>query len=369
MTSAEKLDRMLKLEKPRDRTEIPVFPMIITWCGKVAGITQAEMIADHRKWLHAMDKCFEVIGEPDVTMALPPADTIFSMGLVSRIPGRELGDDELYQFIEKDWFTDENEYDRILQMGWDAYIGMHQCRVQTPPITNPAELYARFGTLGAHGGESAMHFLQRGIEPISHTSGAPVFDVLSLAHSMEPFLLDLVMMPEKIMDVVNAATPSVIEQTVGTLKQIHGTRVGIWAMRSSSTFISPAMFEEYAWPPLKQMIEAFWKAGAVSVLHCDANWLPMLKYFLELPKGSVHFELDGVTDIFKAYDIIGGWHSMRGDVPSTLFAFGTPEQVGTYCEKLITELGMKGGFMLGSGCEVPLNAKVENVKAMMDVLK
>ncbi len=171
------------------------------------------------------------------------------------------------------------------------------------------------------------------------------------------------------MDVVNAATPLVIERTVGTLKQIRGTRVTIWAMRSSSTFISPAMYEEYAWPTLKQMIEAFWKAGAVSVIHCDANWLPMLKYFLELPKGSVHLELDGVTDIIKAYDIIGGWHSIRGDVPSTLFAFGTPDQVGAYCEKLITEISMRGGFMLGSGCEVPLNAKVENVKAMMDVLK
>ena len=369
MTSAEKLDNMFKLVKPKDRTEIPVFPMIITWCGKVAGITQAQMIKDHKKWLLAMDRCFEVIGKPDATMALPPADTIFSMGMLARIPGRELGEDELYQFIEKDWFTDENEYDRILQMGWDAYIGMHQCRVQTPPFKSPEELYARFGALGARAAESAAHFLQMGIEPISHASAAPVFDILSLTHSMEPFLLDLVTIPGKIMDVVNAATPHLIDRTVGTIKQTHATRVAVWAMRSSSTFISPDMFKEYAWPSMKKMIEAFWKAGAVSVIHCDGNWLPMLKYFPEVPKGSVHFELDGTTDVLKAYDIVGGWHSIRGDVPSTLFAFGTPDKVGEYCEKLITEVGMKGGFMLGSGCEVPLNAKVENVKAMMDVHK
>lgn len=369
MTSAEKLGRMLKLEKPGDRTEIPVFPMIITWCGKVAGITQAEMIADHRKWLQAMDKCFNIIGKPDATMITPPADTIFSMGMSSRIPGRELGEDELYQFVETDYFKDENEYDRIVQMGWQAYSAMHQCRVQNPPFSSADELFARFGAMGANCAEAAVHFLQQGIEPITHTSTAPVFDTLSLVHAMEPFLLDLVMVPEKIMDVVNAGTPGVIEQTLATLKQTHGTRVGIFAMRSSSTFISPAMFEEYAWPPLKQMIEAFWKAGAVSVIHCDANWLPMLKYFLELPKGSVHFELDGASDIFKAYEVVGGWHSMRGDVPSTMFAFGTPDQVGTYCDKLITEVGMRGGFMLGSGCEVPLNAKLENVKAMMDSLK
>jgi len=369
MTSAEKLDRMFRLEKPRDRTEIPVFPHIITWCGKVAGITQAEMMADHRKWLQAMEKCFEAIGKPDATMPLPPADTVFSMGLLARLPGRELGDDELYQFIEKDWFSGEDEYDRILETGWQNYTIMHQCRVQQPPVTNPQEIFARFGEVGAHGAEAAMFFLQRGVEPITHASAAPVFDTLSLMHSLEPFLMDLVLIPGKVMDVVNAATPSVIEKAVGMLRQAHGTRIAIWAMRSSATFISPAMFEEYAWPPLKKMIEAFWAAGAVSVIHCDANWLPMLGYFLELPKGSVHFELDGATDIFKAYDIVGGWHSMRGDVPAAMLAYGTPDEVSEYCEKLVTQLGMKGGFMLGSGCEVPLNAKLENVKALMNAVK
>lgn len=369
MTSAEKLDRMLRLEKPRDRREIPVFPMILTWCGKVAGITQAEMIADHRKWLKAMDICFDAIGKPDVTMVVPPADTIFIMGMQARLPGRELGEDELYQFVEKDFFEDENEYDRILQMGWQAYYGMHLCRIQVPPLKGPAELVQRYQLLGARSGKSIGHFLEKGIQPIMYAAGAPVFDTLSLIHSMEPFIMDLVLIPGKVMDVVNAATPVVIEQTLETLRQSRGNRVGLYAMRSSATFISPAMFEEYAWPPLKRMIEAFWKAGAVTVIHCDGNWLPMLKYFLEAPKGSVHFEFDGDTDLFKAYDIIGGWHSMRGDVPASMLAFGTPDEVRTYCEKLVTEIGIRGGFMLGSGCEVPLNAKLENVKAMMETVR
>ena len=76
----------------------------------------------------------------------------------------------------------------------------------------------------------------------------------------------------------------------------------------------------------------------------------------------------GATDIEKAYDILRGSQSIRGDVPSTMFAYGTPDEVAAYCEKLVN-MGMKGGFMLSSGCEIPLNAKVENVKAMIDVLR
>ena len=117
------------------------------------------------------------------------------------------------------------------------------------------------------------------------------------------------------------------------------------------------------------MIEAFWKEGITSVVHADGNWLPMLEYFKQVPKGSVHFEFDGDTDMRKAYEILEGWQSMRGDVPAAMLAYGTPDEVAEYCEGLITDLCMKGGVMLGSGCEVPMNAKLENVIAMGNSLK
>ena len=148
----------------------------------------------------------------------------------------------------------------------------------------------------------------------------------------------------------------------------RSTRFARTSPRSSATFISPTIFEEIVWPVLKDSILRFHEAGLTYVLHADANWLPMLKYFTELPKGCVHVELDGSTDIVQAYDILRGWQSIRGDVPATMLAYGTPDEISNYCEKLI-QMGMRGGFMLGSGCEVPLNAKAENVKALIDSLR
>ena len=94
----------------------------------------------------------------------------------------------------------------------------------------------------------------------------------------------------------------------------------------------------------------------------------MLPYFKELPKGSCIIELDGATDFEKAYEVLKGYQVLRGDVPATLLAFGTPEETKEYCDKLI-DLAMGGGIIIGSGCEVPLNAKLENMKIFMNCTK
>ena len=49
-------------------------------------------------------------------------------------------------------------------------------------------------------------------------------------------------------------------------------------------------------------------------------------------------------------------------------AFGTEEEVKAYCDKLI-DLAMGGGFIIGTGCEVPLNCKEENLRALINCTK
>jgi uroporphyrinogen-III decarboxylase len=57
-----------------------------------------------------------------------------------------------------------------------------------------------------------------------------------------------------------------------------------------------------------------------------------------------------------------------GDVPAALFKLGTPDEVNTYCTKLINEIG-PSGFILSSGCDIPMDAKPENVAAMIASVK
>ncbi len=328
---------------------------------------QKDIVASPDKWIEAIENTIQVIGKPDVCMPCCPSDTIFNMGLPARLPGRELDDDALYQFVETIYF-EEDEYQKIYNMGWQEWYGKYLMEIQKPPMTSPAQLGAVYQQMGENTGKIAKYIYSKGMVTAFDGATGPIFDSLSMIRSMAEFTCDMYENPGPIMDIIHRDQPKVDEQAIGLCKAHHGTKVTSFAMRSSATFVSPSMFEEYIWPELKASILRFAQAGITYILHADANWLPMLPYFNELPKGCCHIELDGATDIEKAYDILQGSQSIRGDVPSTMFAYGTPDEVAAYCEKLVN-MGMKGGFMLSSGCEIPLNAKVENVKAMVDVLR
>ncbi|MBW2370146.1 MAG: uroporphyrinogen-III decarboxylase, partial [Deltaproteobacteria bacterium] len=94
-----------------------------------------------------------------------------------------------------------------------------------------------------------------------------------------------------------------------------------------------------------------------------------LPYLKELPKGKCIAQFDNATDIFKAKEVLRDHVCIMGDVPAALLTIGTPLEVSNYCKKLIDGVGEGGGFILGVACSVPVDAKFENLKAMLDTAK
>lgn len=368
MTSAERVANCFDCKPIKDRSEIPVFPHLLSYPGVFAGITQKQMVDEPKKWMEALRITFEHFGYPDLSMGLSLGDVIFAEGLPSRRPGYELSDNEQFQLVES-VNMDHNDYREIIAGGWTPWYNRYMRRIQNPPIKSNLALTIRWIKLGMNGGKVTKFLRGMGVEPISGVAASPVFDTLSLVRSFEEFILDLYEEPDLVKAVIEKANPAVIESTLKNAARTKVKRIQLFTMRSDATAMSPAIFDEFVYPYLKEYVKAFHAAGYKTILHADNNWLPMLDRYLDLPKGSVHFEFDGVTDIFKAAEILGGRHSMRGDVPAIKFAFGTPDEVSQYCERLIAEIGMKGGFVLGSGCEVPMNCKPENLMAMMNAIK
>jgi len=296
-----------------------------------------------------------------------PRNAALSQPLRALLPGRDLDDEAQFQLVEQEMML-RDDYAEIIRRGYPAWFASYQARLRPDlPDTRLGRLktWAGYIRQGLRMKRSIAHWQQRGVPAMFYSACYPAFDLFSLARSLAPFCHDLHDCPEAIECACEMATPAIIATAQMPLRLTQGKRVCIFPMRSSASFISPRMFKHFALPHLKRMVQDFAAAGLVSVLHCDGNWTPMLPCLRELPRASCIVELDGSTDIFKAKEILRDWLCLKGDVPAALLAQGEPAQVSEYCERLIETVGQGGGFILSSGCEVPLDAKPENVAALI----
>ena len=120
------------------------------------------------------------------------------------------------------------------------------------------------------------------------------------------------------------------------------------------------------WPYLKQLAMMTIERGFVPIFHLDSNWDKGFPYFKELPPRTYVLSLDGTSDIRLCRNILGDEACIMGDVPASLLAFSSDSEVYDYTHKLIDDVGPKTGLIVCSGCDIPFNAKYENVKAMVD---
>ncbi|MCQ2420563.1 MAG: hypothetical protein MJ118_05450, partial [Clostridia bacterium] len=90
------------------------------------------------------------------------------------VTGIELGDNELFQFVETQ-NMDLDDYEDIIKNGWDQWYYRYMCRIQNPPFTDPGQLFARFGQLGMNGASNIAFNRSLGVEPSVTTVVIPAF--------------------------------------------------------------------------------------------------------------------------------------------------------------------------------------------------
>lgn len=368
MTPSERLDAAVNL-KSVDR--VPICPMMDFFCARQEGIVIADYIHSDELWKTAYERTFDKMGGWDVVFSAGKLEPfLFSSGFPVRmkLPGEELPEDEIWQFDEVELMKVE-DYDYVSEHGWDKYLW----NIYLPRMI-PGKRTGFLGQLTTIPHlikaeriqiKEVKKWANRGNPVLMPAAVGHPFEILSAARSLNQFALDMFRRPDKIKAAMKAMVPDVIALGIRKSKATGIPRIMMGAARGSGTFISPKQFEEFYLPELLHMVEAFNAEGIIPLLHHDSDWTPMLHFFKELPARSVILELDGQTDIFKAKEILGDHLCLMGDVPASMLTLGTPEEVTEYCRKLIDEVGRGGGFILSSGCDIPVDAKRENVQAMV----
>lgn len=370
MTSRERIDAAIAL-KPVDR--VPIVPLMGTFSPRFQGVKLADMVRDMDLGRECLMRTFDDLGGWDATyFASSTGELGFSvMGMATKMPGRELGEDELWQLDEREIMRVE-DYDFILQNGWNAYLAHCFPRLGMMGIP-PDEFLPRLGAVAAQGVKDTLAWEAKGVPVFAGMGANPPFEAISFTRSLKETMLDVYRRPDTLlaaMDRIVAETVPFTIQTFGELKK--ATR---WGNRTAfvgatrAPFLSRRYFDRFFWPYLKRIVNELLAGGITPLLHFDSNWDAYLDHFLDLPKGEVILELDSATDIFEAKHILKGHMCLMGDVPPAMLKLGTPEEVTAYVKRLIDVVGEGGGFILSTGCDCPIDAKPENVRALIETGK
>jgi hypothetical protein len=379
MTFAERVQTVLSGGIP-DR--VPCIPLLYYFPARFAGVPVREFMTGMRAYRRAMDICFHEVGPFDAMYPLPftmdaPGYRITcgaGVGMIPVLPGDGEGDLQVMQFPESQALMTGEDYGAVL--GYDfpgpAYP-LLRFMVEMVSRLEGRPMDARFwlesfipalSRLGLRWIVELERWRARGIPFfISFSLEAP-FDTFSMARGLVDFSLDLRRRGELVRDAANRLAASMAWCAALACRATRVRRFLLLLHRTSNDFISPKQFEELAYPSIKLIAEYLDERDIVFGMHCDGNWDGNLEVMTDLPRNS-YFQFDGTTDIFRARRVLGDGFTIMGDVPASMLAFGSAGETSRYCERLISEVGAEGRFILSSGCEVPGNAKPENVRAMV----
>lgn len=366
MNIEERMRAAIALE-PVDRH--PVFPIMFTAPPRLYGMTQGEAWRDHDKTREAMIWCYREFGydtlsKPNYYYPMLPG-RFCGAPVRNLIPGRQLPEDALYQIDERVLFPRE-DYDKIAALGWNAYWEENYEAMSGKSWEKLVAMQELSNRLYAEDMK------------ICEEQGAPVFlgvavdsvmMAFSLCRTLVEFTRDLYEVPDKVEAAMRACCDDLIANAVQVCRSNDKMTAFIVLERGSGFYYPLELFERFEWPFLQRYVDAFISEGILPWMHFDTDWGLNLPHLRSLPAKKCVCDLDGMTDIFRAKEILGGHMCISGDVPAALLTLGSPQDVEAYCRRLMDEVGEGGGFMLTSGCECPVNVTAENLRAMVETGK
>lgn len=369
LTAIERIQAAIRCEKT---DHVPIIPMLGFFLARYKGVRIDRFINDRDLERDLAIEVFNEFGGWDMVFA-STAVTEFAFALTlpmrMKVPGRELPPDTIWQFDEVPIIEIE-DYDFAIENGYEALSACLFPRIR--PHWHPSQFPELMDEFFGQTIKDTLIWEAMNVPAFSGVAISPPFDFFSMGRSLKEFSMDLFRRPEKVLAAMEAITPGLIQSAIGGQMGIRqATKWGfqtnfIGATRGSGTFLSPKMFEKFAWPGIKQIALALLEAGITPLFHFDSDWGPMLEFFKDLPKGTCVLELDSATDIFKAKKVLNGHMCLMGDVPAALLKLGTADEVTAYVRRLCEEVGDGGGFILSTGCEAPVDSQAENIRAMLE---
>jgi len=181
-------------------------------------------------------------------------------------------------------------------------------------------------------------------------------------------MMDMYRRPEKLLKAMDVMADLSIDSTLSSINATKGFRAVFPLHKGADGWMSDAQFDTFYWPPLRKVVRALIEEGISILLFAEGSFDSRLDKVNEFPKGAVSWLFDK-TDMARTKRMLGDHCCIMGNVPASLMVTGTPGDVKAHCRKLIEDCGEGGGYVLSPGILGIDEAKLANVKAMVDATR
>ncbi len=354
LSSKERVIMAMERQIP-DR--VPVYPVFTAYHGaQVAGIPYSEISQKPQLTNEIICKVGLEYGFDGLTLyADPPNDWNAQLELISQ-------NNEMY-------YRNINSGELVTRVPYD----------DMPVVVNPVPLVKeesdieklRVTPVSEYFDKGRMETVKEAVKQygdkvfITGHCAAQTMNYLTDVRGSQQGMLDLYEYPELAGQIMDIGSDISIELGKAYIEAgVHGIYIGdAW---SSCSIISPTQFREFCLPRYKRVVDTFHSYGVKVYLHICGNSSPLFEMMAETGVDAIE-PLDplGGVKVEDAKKRVGDRLCLMGGVNTLTLLDGTPEQV--YAEaKSCLEAGMAGGgYMLGSGDDIPQKSPKENVEALV----
>ena len=202
--------------------------------------------------------------------------------------------------------------------------------------------------------------------PVSATVTGP-FTIAAMVLGTERLLIGTVKKPDKVRQLMEVIVEN-NNRYIARLLDI-GVGIGFADPVSSTSLISVDQYLNFSLPYFQKNVDYIKKNGGGCGLHiCGTS----RKLWEHLNKTGIRaFGLDNVEDIEEAKEVLGPHMGIQGNVPPVeVMRFGTPQDVLRSARECIRKgYDSPNGYVLTSGCQMPVGTPKENMQALMDAAR
>jgi len=184
----------------------------------------------------------------------------------------------------------------------------------------------------------------------------------------ENFLRDLQKRPEMAHRLLELVTESALRYIDAVCDL--GFTPSIAEPTATGTIISARQFQEFAVPYLKKYVERIYeRCGKGPSLHICGNSKKIWQGMVDT--GAPLLSLDNEVDLAEAKEAVGDKVCLMGNVsPVETVKKGTREQILAEAKECIRKAyDNPKGYILATGCQIPVGTPPENIKALMDAAR